>query len=304
MLVLFLVISVMTSVENSEQYDCKADSSRINKVEPRRNSSLCILEVFFRRQFMSVLIENVDKLDANNYDKITIREEMKENAVGVTYVSVEGRTTIFPTVLLPNRFSNILRRGRDEDTIRRIIEYFLQYTKVNSIIGRPMYEDDFVVKGARSLNINIFDLDLSLSIETLVWQKYISDRAQFLEEHDDAKIYEFFVKENTSDYRVDGNISLILDSYGDDVISSECNFFKHFLMEKLLVKGDEAEFLEGYMPNEYGDDIIEMSNWIKCGDLEFRIQDMRLLTLARDVVSTYNSQMNKAKLKQIKLEGF
>ena len=168
-----------------------------------------------------------------------------------------------------------------------------------------MFEDDFVATGFRSLNINVSDMSLALDIESAVLEKYINDRNNFLESHSDIKIYEFSVKENVSEYSIDENMSLVLNSCGDgELYSYDSKFFSEFLLSKFRALDEEVSFFEGYMPNEEGAGLIEMFNWIRCGQAEFRIQSVELLDLARGVVGEYNRLRKEEKIKQIKLEGF
>lgn len=254
---------------------------------------------------MSLLIINDNKLDANNYFNISISQTQIGNRSDMFCVTVNGEDEKAPMVLLPNKFSDVIKYENDKQKIMSIVNYFLQYTKVSSIVGSTMFEDDFVATGFRSLNINVSDMSLALDIESAVLEKYINDRNNFLESHSDIKIYEFSVKENVSEYSIDENMSLVLNSCGDgELYSYDSKFFSEFLLSKFRDEGEEASFHEGYMPNEKGDGLIEMFNWIRCGQAEFRIQSVELLGLARDVVREYNSLRKEEKIKQIKLEGF
>ena len=252
---------------------------------------------------MAFVISDDNMLDSNNYDQIVIRDVDKEtDSIDVV---VKGREYRTPMVLLKNRFSDTLKNLSAQECVIKTVDYFLNYSNVRSIIGRPMYDTDFIVGGSRVLDYNVGDLNLALEVESMVWKRYLLCRTKFLEGLNEVKCYSFTAKQDKSNYlSEDGIASFHLAVFGDGLETCESKFLEDFLLSKFSLQDEEAEICGGFIFDEETMEFLDSNNRIVCGDLEFRFQDMQLFGMAKTIAAKYNANREKGKLKQIKMEGF
>lgn len=166
-----MFICVMMSVENSEQYSIRDDSSGISKVEPRIYiRPYDILEVFY--------------LEGDNYMKIIGSKYLEKNdysniAINANEIIVRKNKGKYKTMNLSNSFIGGLKALEDEGKINSIIDYFLDYHKVNIVGKNTLHGVSYVVDSSDGTSLCI-NRPISDNQVDKIYAKYERDRWDFV----------------------------------------------------------------------------------------------------------------------------
>ena len=174
-------------------------------------------------------IEGIKQLDQNFYETITVRD-------GV--IKVSGK--VLDTIHMNKSFTDYLRGKSDEEIKRSIIEYFLNYNRLNFVsddfsrITGPIY-----YVGSESGKLLIINDETTLVEKTKILNKYVRDRYYFLYNHP-CDMYGLNVNYgDTSSYSLTrgGSVKFNLSRKNGKLPECESTFVETFLNE---IFGDDV----------------------------------------------------------------
>ncbi len=184
-------------------------------------------------------IEGIRQLDQNFYETITVRD-------GV--IKVSGK--VLNTVTLGKSFSESLRGKTDEEIRKSVIEYFMNYNRLNFIsddfsrITGPIY-----YVGSESGKLLLISDRTSEEEKKRILDKYVRDRYYFLYNHP-SDIYGLNVNYGeTSSHSItrSGSVKFNLSRSNGKLSEYESDFVETFLNEIfrdeviMVVKPKDAE---------------------------------------------------------------
>lgn len=276
---------------------------------------------------MSVGINGICRLNANDYREINIKQEdIDDYRVDV----VGDRIGKF------NRdFSNSLRGMSNNEKIEIIIDRYLDSFKIYGItkLIELTYKDGLwvVVYGNdcdRILKLQLFDKCFN-DIFYKIKNKYLNDRYSFFWNNAND-LFKLDISNDCSRYGIDFiecdecdkeiecdyenyecnkyvNINVMLDKDGN-VVDFDKEFIKEFLLYRFNLYCDEVEILDIKYDwdNSFNPKVKE--HIIKCGDFELIFLHKDELMFILDIVNEYNRELfeinNNIKKRQLKMEGF
>lgn len=168
-------------------------------------------------------IEGIRQLDQNFYETITVRD-------GVIKVS----SKVLDTVTLGKSFSESLRGKSDEEIRKAVIEYFMDYNRLNFIsddfsrVTGPIY-----YVGSESGKLLLINDQTSEEEKKRIIDKYVRDRYYFLYNHP-SDMYGLNVNYgDTSSYSItrSGSVKFNLSRNNGILPEYESTFVERFLDE-------------------------------------------------------------------------
>ena len=282
---------------------------------------------------MSVKILTKERLDANNYNKMIIRE------VDCNYiVNVSGERLTDQYTSLSYKISDNFRKMEDEEKIICIVDTFLRDTIVSSIDTGVFYsgcrEQFIMVFGTRKLYLYLENSKLLRTIVKMIKDKYNMDRYKYCNNNSSDNLYEISLNSKGASY---GRKCISCENCAgciedDDISPSYIQFKLMYIIGKLA--GFDKSFIEGFIYDklwEYGSvaSITEETHDINdhrttktrkcidsynivCGDLVIRFNcssysQNYVFNLCDNIVNRYNNELKEiyeCKKKQLKMEGF
>lgn len=166
-------------------------------------------------------IEGIKQLDQNFYDTIVVRNGE---------IKVNGK--VLDTVTLGKSFSESLRGKSDEEIKNAVIEYFLEYNRINFVSSdfSRMNGSMFYV-GSQSGKLLIIDNDEMSEGKAKVLRRYVNDRDSFLY-NNCADTYSISTNYgSTSSYTItrDGNLKFNLARESTGIPQYESKFLERFI---------------------------------------------------------------------------
>lgn len=166
-------------------------------------------------------IEGIRQLDQNFYDTIVVRNGE---------IKVNGK--VLDTVTLGKSFSESLRGKSDEEIKNAVIEYFLEYNRINFVSSdfSRMNGSMFYV-GSQSGKLLIIDNDEMSEGKAKVLRRYVNDRDSFLY-NNCADTYSISTNYgSTSSYTItrDGNLKFNLARESTGIPQYESKFLERFI---------------------------------------------------------------------------
>ena len=260
---------------------------------------------------MNLRIKGKYLLDANSYERILIKGDNESININVT-----GNKSKRQTEMTTYKFSDSLVDKTPEQKICDVVDYFLSDHRVNflkdgSCLARQ--EGKFIiVKTTRNLTLalNLPKRDKLNSIPSMIINKYLFDRMRFCEENKDINKVEVHLSDialykkdklNSSSY-----ISLSLCVVNDGFKDAELSFLKDFILDRCYTQGQRATINNNGFYSRFTDNYIVLDNYLKCGDfiLEIKSNSPNFKKYLGSIVDEYNSELEKNKKKQLRMEGF
>jgi len=240
-------------------------------------------------------IEGQKNLNSNLYDNITITDKIKVKS-----------NFKFPTLNMNSKFSNDLKKLNDDEQIDKVLNYFLEYSKINGIVENYYHagKEYMLIAGSRDLKIEgYFKKDQMQKILL----KYQKDRINNLIGNDIETI----------ELTTDDNETLYYEYYN---LLEEEKRIKIILLSKkrILLPPFERSFLETYLTDIFGNNKMiidkdydnnnvwnDMDKFILEGS-DKKIKFNRcLLPEINNISINHNKKIDEYnnKYKQLKMEG-
>ena len=280
---------------------------------------------------MSVGINGVSRLNANDYREINIKQmntdDYRVDVIGDRIGKVNSD------------FYKNLKGMSNEDKIVTIIERYLDNFKINGIITELIelsYKDGkwLVVYGNNSnriLRLQLFNSKFE-EIFKIINDKYLNDRYDFFWNNDIKKM-RLVLDTKKSSYNVysiecddcndrvecldNRDSNFICDTYVNCSVNTDkengvSNFEKVFLTEYLNYRfwqiGEEVKVKTNSIGNDNSLNKYISSHIIKCGDFELFFPHKEEFMFIFSIVNNYNNELfeikNSEKKRQLKMEGF
>lgn len=268
-------------------------------------------------------VEGLKLLDANFYHQLTVRGDK----IVVQRLDKSGRMVtcddLVQKVKSANPISRELRHLDTRESIDRVVEYYLDYSKItgiytNASFNRDLYcvltssigDEDLIHKGARKLRFQ--EAPDQRTFQRIV-DKYHLDREVFLLNLvDDVSYFEFYFDKGNSSYQV-------RDFYEGKKKGCFTLRLEEASSYRLDLPPDEEEFLEKAVDIIMGDEIAISrvdEDWDRFGFLERRYMRIdserygKTITVSQveksrieDIVSKHNMGVWERRHKQEKAEG-
>ena len=275
---------------------------------------------------MSVGINGIKRLNANNFNEITIRQ-VDTNDYNVEVIGDEVKKT-------NTKFNDEIKDMSNEDKIVAIIERYLNNLKINGITSliELSYKDGMwlLVYGNNGNSVLRLQLFNSYFEKVKIKGKYLNDRYDFCW---NSEINSFRLSTSSSCSRYDTclidcdeceeeaicdysscfeckkyvNLTLKLDEDWE-VLNFEKKFIKEFLIYKFDLVGEEVKVKN--VMSEYSNSLNRSfkGHIIKCGEFRMFIPHCEELMFIFGIVNDYNNELfkrnNDVKKRQLKMEGF
>ena len=280
---------------------------------------------------MSVGINGVSRLNANDYREINIKQmntdDYRVDVIGDRIGKVNSD------------FYKNLKGMSNEDKIVTIIERYLDNFKINGITTELIelsYKDGkwLVVYGNNSnriLRLQLFNSKFE-EIFKIINDKYLNDRYDFFWNNDIKKM-RLVLDSKKSSYNVypiecddcndrvecldNRDSNFICDTYVNCSVNTDnengvSNFEKVFLTEYLNYRfwqiGEEVKVKTNSIGNDNSLNKYISSHIIKCGDFELSFPHKEEFMFIFSIVNNYNNELfeikNSEKKRQLKMEGF
>jgi len=255
---------------------------------------------------MSVTINGLKSLEANDYERIIIREKNGKYQIDVKPPKNKIKTSKANWYL-----SNDLNGKTAEEKIVLIIDSFLRNTKINYVHNNKYlshYDGKFSgVTGTRELYFQLFTEKLG-NIPKMLMDKYFKDRLEFCVLNNAITSYNIWSTSRTSSYeRVDANygssITFHLLQKNGKLANFEKKFLADLIEEKLYESGEKAN-LERKIVDYEETGTIDFGYFLTCGNLIMRLREQIIVNEVTEVVNKYNKERETVKKMQLKLEGF
>ncbi len=241
-----------------------------------------------------MIIEGVKLLDQNYYETITVRD-------GV--IKVGGK--LLNTIHMNKSFTESLRGKTDEEIRVAVIEYFMNYNKLNYVSNDFSRITGYMsYAGSESGKLLIIDDKISEEEKTKILNKYIRDRYSFLYNHP-CDVYGLNVNYgDTSSYAVSrsGSVKFNLAQTNNKLPIYENAFIEEFLDQ---VFGNEI--IEVVKPKKYEEHV---SNYKLVGNDKVVILGMMNKEIMKKVdehnkkCARIKKENEDALIMQLKMEGF
>ena len=280
---------------------------------------------------MSVGINGVSRLNANDYREINIKQmntdDYRVDVIGDRIGKVNSD------------FYKNLKGMSNEDKIVTIIERYLDNFKIYGITTELIelsYKDGkwLVVYGNNSnriLRLQLFNSKFE-EIFKIINDKYLNDRYDFFWNNDIKKM-RLVLDTKKSSYNVypiecddcndrvecldNRDSNFICDTYVNCSVNTDkengaSNFEKVFLTEYLNYRfwqiGEEVKVKTNSIGNDNSLNKYISSHIIKCGDFELSFPHKEEIMFIFSIVNNYNNELfeikNSEKKRQLKMEGF
>ena len=256
---------------------------------------------------MSITINGLNRLNADDYHTIIIRES-KENF----RVDVKSGKNFLDTTKNNHCISEELQNLEGNQTIINIVEYFLRNNKIDYIGDKKIlkrYDGTFaVVSGQRKLYMRCFDKRLS-GLSKMVMGKYLMDRTSFFEENKDMLLYEVSSSPDQTSYIKTGGsseeyIDIVLKSGNNQLANFEKRFLQELIYDRLTNIGEEAKIIQPSIFYKELGSYVNLGKYIICGNFSMRLYGDELNGPVREVMNRYNDERKQAKKMQLRMEGF
>jgi hypothetical protein len=252
---------------------------------------------------MNVIIKGIENLDANDYEKMIIKQK------GDDYqVTIKGQTQ-YMKVITSGKISDELKNATGNDQIKRLVEYFLNYSKINCLMNIG-YDGRFTTaKGSRHLELQM-GKNSQRDIFEMVIEKYINDRLNFVSSMKSVSYYEFSCSSTHTSYGFKENghepsISFNLIGNNGRLHAFEREFLEGFIENVLEHAGERATLGRKRQMDSNGRFSLEDEVYFTCGDIKIKLfKDATIITEVQKMVQSHNKIIESSKAKQFKLEGF
>ena len=251
-------------------------------------------------------IDGVKYLDANNFDRIIIRDKKGLN------VKVNSKLD-YVTEKSSNPFSKELKESNDINSILKIVNYFLRNNVINKLedeVYIPYYIDSFSCIGSndKRLYLQILSNYTTRLMTKNIINKYHYDRNKVVYNLDDIDFYNICISYCGTSYDVQRlkenkvlNIHLKKKMNKNELEDVEKKFIIDFIKYKLDVYEEFAQLK--YHVNFKNDYFL--SGWyLTCNNLCIRVEDSILLPILNKIIFEHNEIIRNQNRLQLKLEGF
>ena len=284
---------------------------------------------------MSVKLTGKNKLDANVYNNIVIRE-----VDGNFIVKVIGDKLGDKYESISYKLTDDMKKMDASEKIIAIVDSFLENTQIDSIETESLYagyDGMFItIDGTRRLCLQINNSELLKMIIKMVKNKYDRDRYEYCDSTDVNSLYGIFLNSKQSSYTRQCISCDDCESHGDSC-GDTCPSYIQFKL--MYVNGKMASFDEKFISRfiydklwEFGENaiIIEKTHDIKligghkvgdavdgylinCGNLNIMFyctafNQKYVLNFCSNIVDRYNKELRESeencKKRQLKMEGF
>lgn len=252
---------------------------------------------------MNVIIKGIENLDANDYEKMIIKQK------GDDYqVTIKGQTK-YTKVTTPNKISDELKDAEDNDKIQRLVEYFFNYSKINCMMDIGSDGRSITAKGSRQLELQMGKKGHK-DIFYMVTEKYLNDRLSFVSSMTSVSYYEFSCNSTHTSYSVKENgnepcicFDLIRDN--GQLCEYEMEFLSNFISGILENASGKATIGRKRLMDPHGKFSSADEIYFTCGDVKIKLfKDATIITEVQKMVQSHNKIIESSKAKQFKLEGF
>jgi len=277
---------------------------------------------------MSVRIEGVKNLNANNFNEIVVLQNDENDYI----VKVLGNK--INTV--NNKFSMEIKDMSDEDKIVAIIQRYLDNFKINSV-NAPIFLSDrdgkWIVIGGfgnNVLKLRLFGSKFN-NIFNIIRDKYLNDRYDYFWNEDinsvklrldsdcssynvgfvdcdDCKNEEpcYISEDNLCESYVE--LAMKTDRNGNGVVDFEKDFIKEFLYHKFSQIGEEVKVMGVFLEFTDSHNRILKSHIVQCGDFKLYFPHKDEFMFILGIVNDYNNELfkvnNDIKKRQLIMEEF
>lgn len=252
-------------------------------------------------------INGVKYLDANNFDKLIIREKKDDiNIKATSNCSYETDKSKYP-------ISKELRTMNIDDAKFEVIDYFLRNNAINCLkdnVFLSYYEGRFSKIGTpgRELYLQAIMTPNSRKMLNNIFQKFYYDRDKEIYASDNIDVYEVYISNESSyrTYELNGiKIFEIKLNYKDGIYKiskKDMEFLTEFVKHKLSLCDSEAVVKSFKYVNSILMGYYENDHHLICDNLNIAIKDNRLLPLFDNIADEYNIKLKERNKKQLKLE--
>lgn len=257
---------------------------------------------------MSIRINNIKYLNANNYKRIMIREEG-----GFYRIDITPFDDNFDTLPSSYKLTDDIKQYNDEDKIMMIIDSFLRSSRINELKQNTFldyYSGKFnIVKGSRELDFRIFNSKVAEAIKNIN-KKYEQDRYNFCQLNKDVMNYEVTTSCNSTSYekiefKEGSYIKFTLVGEYGNLKKYEEEFLCEFINEKLYGVDEDAKIVCHNVYSPHNENYIYLGKYLECGDFRMRMNcNKKAEHIIYNIVDKYNEERNNAKKMQLKMEGF
>ena len=201
----------------------------------------------------------------------------------------------------------------DDDKLKRLVKYFLDYSKLNYISDGEIYsyyDGRFsTANGTRQLDLQI-SKKCKHNIPKMVLDKYLSDRLGMVNDLKTMSYYEFYYNTNHTSYGVidngiDYSMRFNLIGKNDKLYTFEEDFLKSFI-NNILENTKEKATLGRKKENDSNGRIYSQDGvYFTCGDVTVKLfKNAAIVTEVQKMVYSHNREIAIANEKQLKLGGF
>lgn len=247
---------------------------------------------------------NKELLDANIYDQIIIKSTNNKQ------IEVKGNKQAYSTIMVGEPFSEKLNNLDDEKVILGIAKQFLNWTEISELAWvryLPQYNQYFSTVGNHSKLLAFQDSFRYEELTSLMWNKYDSDRRNFLERQNDVKVYRISDDSYGSFYRrndysnIGSNIEINLSRL--DFNNIEQCFFNDFISDKIKSSDSEVCINQEEFYRLPEDDFLSYINVIRVDGIVIELSDS-VVPKVQSILDEFNNNLQIQKKMQLKLEGF
>jgi len=256
---------------------------------------------------MSVIIKRINNLGVNDYERMSIKQK------GDDYlVAIKGKNK-YTTVATNCRIFDELIGATDKEQVKRLIEYFLEYSRINCLTDMevdPHYGFRFdTAKGTRQLELQM-NKKYHGDIYKMVIDKYLNDRLLFISGMKSISYYEFCCDDEKTSYEFKENgaepcIRFNLAKDNDKLLTFEREFLENFISDILENTGEKATVGRRKQKDSNSRYVSTDEVYFTCGDVQIKLfKDATVITAVQKMVHNHNKTIDMSKAKQYKLEGF
>lgn len=256
---------------------------------------------------MSVTLKGKRNLDANDYERMVIRKKDKD------YQVVIKSKTAYPKLENGYKISEELKDKTDNEKLQILVEYFLRYSKISHIEDGeifPYYDGRFsTIRGTRQLDLQIGKENKGI-IPKLVLEKYKNDRLQFIYDMKSISNYEISVNNTHTSYGLQERgfepfVRIDLIAKDGKMYKMEREFLKTFINDILENSNDIALVEREKVFSPRCMTYVERDTYFTCGDVKVKLlPNSDMICEVKNMVNKHNFEINEAKSKQLKMEGF
>lgn len=255
---------------------------------------------------MNIKISNKKLLDSNFYNKIVLVQEDD-----LVKVNVSGKIPFKTEKSTSQSFSDSIKYKDSNDQIIDIINYFLNYDKINQIVPNNLlgyYDGRFetIHSEDRVLAFQLNKNDKLQQLPNMIYNKYSNDRRLFIENNKDCKnilitsgYYSRYERINDTIIGERIIIHIIDNKYTNIEYKALDDLLKNIIEEKneKISYVWNKKYSYPTLKKDYG-------GIIKCGDLTINVNTDIPYKYVNNCIEEYNKNFEENKKLQLKMEGF